>query len=84
VPEPLEIQPTDDSLMRFDGTILEVFAGSVSSRFHIKGIDDIEVTEGRGRGIMIKNRFGTDVGINYDEERLPEVREFVDQVLGSR
>jgi hypothetical protein len=33
---------------------------------------------------MIKNRFGTDVGINYDEERLPEVREFVDQVLGSR
>jgi hypothetical protein len=84
VAEPIEIQPTDDSLVVFDGTILEVFAGSVSSRFHIKGIDDIQITEGWGRSVMIKNRFGTDVGISYDEERLPDIQAFVDQVLGSR
>jgi hypothetical protein len=81
--EPLEIHPTDDSMMIFDGTILEIFAGSVSSRFHVKGIEDIEIKEkGMARGIMVKNRFGSDVGIGYDKEKLPEVREFVDRVLG--
>ncbi|MGH2956506.1 MAG: hypothetical protein ACRDL6_05880 [Solirubrobacterales bacterium] len=79
--EPIEFQPSDDSMMIWDGRILEIFAGSVSSRFHARGISDIEVTEGWGKSIMVKNRFGTDVGIGYDKEKLPEVREFVDRVL---
>ena len=81
--ERIEFQPSDDEMVTWDGTILEVFAGSVSSRFHIKGIADIEITEGFGRGILIKNRFGTDVGIGYDKDRLTEVRQFFDQVLAA-
>jgi hypothetical protein len=77
----IELQPTDDSLVTWDGTILEVFAGSVSSRFHAKGISDLHINEGFGRGVIVKNRFGTDVGFNYDKDRLAEVREFADRVL---
>ena len=82
MPEPIEFQPKDDSMMTWDGRILEIFAGSVSSRFHAKGIADIEIKEkGMARGITVENRFGTDVGIGFDKEKLPEVREFVDRVL---
>ena len=82
--ERLEFQPKDDSLLIFDGTVLEVFAGSVSGRFHIRGIKEIEVSEGFGRNMMIKNRFGTDVGLSYDKDRVDEVREFAEQVLAAR
>jgi fatty acid/phospholipid biosynthesis enzyme len=83
VTERIDLQPSADSMLTWDGTVLEIFAGSVSGRFHIKGIADIEVSEGFGRNIMIKNRFGSDVGISYDKERLAEVREFLDQVLAA-
>ena len=80
--ELLEFQPTDDSMMIFDGTILEILAGGISERFHVKGIEDVEIIEkGLRKGITVTNRFGSDVGITYDKERLPEVREFVDRVL---
>ena len=82
--ERVEFQPKDDAMMTFDGTILEIFAGGVSGRFHIKGIEAIEIIEkGLRRGITITNRFGSDVGIGFDKERLPEVREFVDRVLAA-
>ena len=79
----VDLQPSDDSLITFDGSILEVFAGSVSGRFHAKGIEDIEVSTGFGRNIMVKNRFGSDVGLGYDKERLPEIEEFVARVLAA-
>lgn len=82
--EQLEFQPKDDTLLIFDGTILEVFAGSVSGRFHIKGITGIEVSEGFGRNMMIKNKFGSDVGLSYDKDRADEVREFAERVLAAR
>lgn len=79
----LEVQPSDDSLIVFDGTILEVFAGGVQSRIHVRGLEGMEITEGFGRHLMIKNRFGSDSGVSYDKERLPEVRQFTDQVLAA-
>ena len=76
-----EFQPTDDSLLRFDGTVLEVFAGSVSGRFHVRGIEDLQVSEGFGKSLMIKNRFGSDTGLSYDKGRLLELQEFAERVM---
>ena len=79
----LEVQPKDDSLIVFDGTILEVFAGGAQSRIHVRGLEGMEITEGFGHSLRIKNRFGSDVGVSYDKERLPELRQFTDQVLAA-
>ena len=86
----LEIEPTDDSLMAFDGRILEIFfragnvPGRVSARFHVNGIEAIEITEGWGRSIRVKYRFGSNEGgIAYEKDRLPEVREFADRVMAA-
>ena len=82
----LEVQLSDDSLLVFDGTILEVFAGGVQMRVHVRGLEGMEIKEGRtsmGRQLEIKNRFGSDAGLSYDQECLPELREFTDQVLAA-
>ena len=83
MPNVLEVQPRDNSLIVFDGTILEVFAGGVQIRIHARGLEGIEITEGFGRSLMIKNRFGPDAGVAYDKDRLPELRRFIDQVLAA-
>jgi hypothetical protein len=79
-----EFQPADDNLVSWDGTVLEIFQGQASYRYHVKAIEDLHVNEGRvGRGVLVKNRFGSDGMFSYDKERLPEVREFCDRVMAA-
>ncbi|MEX2193855.1 MAG: hypothetical protein WD844_01090 [Thermoleophilaceae bacterium] len=79
----LEVRPTGKTLLVFDGEVLEAFAGGASSRIHAKGIEGVEVKDGRGSGIRIAYRFGPDLGISCDRERVAELQRFADHVLAA-
>ncbi len=77
-----EFQPKDDNLVTWDGTILEIFQSQASYRYHARGIEDMLINEGRiARGVLVKNRFGSDGTFSFDKDRLDEVRGFCDRVM---
>lgn len=77
-----EFQPADDSLVTWDGTILEIFQSQASYRYHARGIEEMHINDGRiARGVLVKNRFGSDGAFNFDKDRLADVRAFCDRVM---
>ena len=78
--EELQIQLSKKSMIVFDGAVLEVFGMSDAVRVHIQGLERVEVKEGRTGGFLITNRFGSDYGVSFDKERLPELQEFAARI----
>ncbi len=73
----IEFSPTERSLVVWDGYLLYLFSKGGAEIIPRPGLTDVKVTGGFGRGLHFSNRFGSDIGLEYDKDRKDEVEAFV-------
>jgi len=78
----IEISNSYESLISFDGRVIEVFERQESKRFHIKQIKSIEYKEKRNGDFEISGKTTSTFFMlqNIDSEQKAQVDDFINQV----